>query len=113
MFTARAFWTIKMITTISATAPVIRPVRMPLIRVRAGRPGAAWGASGGGGAEPLGEGGGILVVPCGAGDAVMTRLLPGGAGAAETLAGSVADPGLPDSLRLLLPVSCLQITLEK
>jgi len=32
---------------------------------------------GGGGAEPLGEGGGsVPVVPCGAGVAVMARLLP-------------------------------------
>jgi hypothetical protein len=68
----------KIITTIRAAAPAIRPVRMLLIRVRPGRRGGAWGAGGGGGAEPLGEGGGsVLVVPCGAGVAVMALLLPG------------------------------------
>src|SRR5580700_4728461 len=78
MLTAWMFWMMKIITTIRATAPAIRPVRMPLIRVRSGRPGGAWGAGGGGGAEPLGEGGGsVLVLPCGAGVAVMARLLPG------------------------------------
>jgi hypothetical protein len=77
MFTAWAFWMMKIITTIRAAAPAIRPVRMLLIRVRPGRRGGAWGAGGGGGAEPLGEGGGsVLVVPCGAGVAVMALLLP-------------------------------------
>src|SRR5271169_1138334 len=74
MFTARAFWMMKIITTIRAATPAIRPVRMPLIRVRTGRLGGAWGAGGGGGAEPLGEGGGsVLMVSCGA---VMALLLP-------------------------------------
>src|SRR6202045_2422395 len=89
MFTARAFWMMKMITTIRIAAPAIRPVRMPLIRVRAGRRGGAWGAGLGGGAEPLGEGGGsVLVVLCGAGVSVMTRLLPEWSG---SLAGSLAN----------------------
>src|SRR5579859_7377908 len=102
MFTAWVFWTMKIITTIRATAPAIRPVRMLLIRVRAGRRGGAWG--GGGGAEPLAEGGGsVLVVPCGSGVAVMAllvRFFRSGSGAAETLAGSVADLGLLRGLRL-------------
>jgi len=51
----------------------------------------------------LGEGGGSVLVPCGAGVAVMARLLPEREWGAETLAGSVADPGLPRGLRLLLP----------
>jgi hypothetical protein len=79
---------------------------MLLIRVRAGRRGGVWGAGGGGGAEPLGEGGGsVLVVPCGAGVSVMALLLrffESESEAAETLAGSVADLGLLRGLRLLL-----------
>src|SRR5579871_2782474 len=74
MFTAPVFWMTKIITTIRATTPAIRPVRTLLIRVRAGRRGGAWG--GGGGAEPLAEGGGsVLVLPCGSGVAVMALLL--------------------------------------
>jgi hypothetical protein len=63
---------------VPAAALAIRPVRMLLIRARSGRRGGASGADGAGGAEPLGEGGGsVLVVRCGAGVAVMARLLPG------------------------------------
>src|ERR1700730_1020487 len=71
MFTARAFWMMKMITTIMIAAPAIRPVRMPLIRVRAGRRGGTGGAGLGGGAEPFGEGGGSVLEVCGGGGAVM------------------------------------------
>jgi len=66
---------------------------MPLIR------GYAWVARGrrrrgrGGGAELLTERAGS-VVSCGAGVAVMTLLLSGWGRAAESLAGSLADPGL-------------------
>ncbi len=106
MFTACAFWMMKIITTARAATPVIRPVRIPLIRVRAGRregAGGAGGFGGGGGAEPLAEGGGsVLVAPCGSGVAVMALLLPEWERAAERLAGSAADPGWACRLRLLV-----------
>jgi hypothetical protein len=106
MFTACAFWMMKIITTARATTPVIRPVRMPLIRVLTGRRGGAGGTGGlggGGGAEPLTEGGGsVLVAPCGSGVAVMALLLPEWERAAERLGGSAADPGWASRLRLLV-----------
>jgi hypothetical protein len=56
--------------------PAISPVRMPLIRVCVRRRRGACGAGGGGGLEPLAEGGGrVLVVACGAAGSVM-GLLP-------------------------------------
>src|SRR5580693_4187834 len=82
MSTAWAFWMMKIINTMRAATPTISPVRMALIRVRAGRRGDACGGGGeGGGAEPLGEGGGsvLLVVACG-GVAVMALLLSGWGG---------------------------------
>src|SRR5580700_3208813 len=90
MFTACAFWMMKIITTMRARAPTIRPVRMPLILVCARR----GGGGGADGLEPLAEGGGaVVVVPGGGGISVMALLLSRVGRAAEGLAGSRADPG--------------------
>src|SRR5580693_9317259 len=81
MFTASAFWMMKIINTVRMTTPAISPVRMALIRVRVGRRGGACGGGGGGGGEePLSEGGGnVPVVACGgvSGVSVMALLLSG------------------------------------
>ena len=108
MSTAWAFWMMKITTTMRAATPTIRAVRMALIRERVGRPGGACG--GGGGAEPLAEGGGsVLVLPCG-GVSVMTLLLSGWGGPLNRWPAPLR-PG-PPGLRLLLPGVCLQTTFE-
>src|SRR5260370_5662603 len=72
MFTACAFWMVKIITTMRATTPAISPVRRPLIRVCSRRRRGGRGADWGGGAEPLAEGRGrVMVVGCGAAGSVM------------------------------------------
>ena len=82
MFAARAFWTMKITATMRAAKPAISLVRIPLVRACGGRRPGGCGA-GGGGAEPLAEGGGsVLVVPCGAAGPVMA-LLPSEAGPAR------------------------------
>src|SRR5690349_7532713 len=110
MFTACAFWMMKISTTVRARTPTISAVRMPLIRVDSrSRLGA--GAGGLAGAEPLAEGGGRVPVPCGAADSVMA-LLPSGSG---DRAGEVHRlvpwwPRVADrGLRLILG-ACLQPT---
>src|SRR5580658_4734522 len=81
MLTVCAFWMMKIITTMRPRAPAIRAVRMPLILVCIRRRvGADAGGGGAGGAEPLAEGvGSVLVAPGGAGVSVMV-LLPDGSG---------------------------------
>jgi hypothetical protein len=72
----------KIITAMSPRTPAIRPARMPLIRVcargrgGAGGEGRAGGAGGVCGAEPLGEGGGSVVVSGAAGVSVMDFFFP-------------------------------------
>ncbi len=66
MFTAWAFWMMKISTTMrAATAAMISPVRMPLIRVRSRPRTGACGADEGGGAEPLADGSGRVLVAVG------------------------------------------------
>ena len=90
MFTACAFWMMKIITTMRAAMAAIRPVRMPLIRVRSARRAGGCGATGGGRAEPLREGGGTVVVAaCGAAGSVMAVFPPRGR-AVRTWAGSAS-----------------------
>src|ERR1700751_5805555 len=91
MLTACAFWMMKISTTMRAAVPAISPVRMLLIFVRV-RPRA--GARGAGGAEPLAEGGGrVLVVPGGAAGSVMGCFLRRGPGSLAACAGSLGGPG--------------------
>jgi len=67
----------KISTTVRARTPTISAVRMPLIRVDS-RPRLGAGAGGLGGAEPLAEGGGrVVVVRGGSAESVMA-LLPFG-----------------------------------
>src|SRR5450755_375834 len=90
----------KINTTMRAAMPAISQVRAPEIRVRslprAGGRGEA-GAGGAGGAEPLTEGGGrvlVVAVARGAAGSVMTLLPPrSGTGSMRTWTGSLADPG--------------------
>ena len=113
MSTAWAFWMMKIINTMRAATPTISPVRMALIRVRAGGPGGACGGGGGGGgAEPLGEGGGsaLLVVACG-GVAVMALLLSGWGGPLKWLAGSLATRGRM-AFGCCFPVSAFRLQLK-
>jgi hypothetical protein len=78
---------------------------MPLIRVCVGAGRLRRGL--GGGAELLTERGGS-VVSCGAGVAVMELLLPGRGRTAESLVGSLTDPGLLRAVfGCCLPVSVL------
>ena len=55
IFTASAFWILKITSTISARTPTIKAVRALLIEVR-GRRRRTGAAAGGGGAEPLADG---------------------------------------------------------
>src|SRR6185437_14374996 len=80
MLTACAFWMMKISTTMRTAVPAISPVRMLLIFVRV-RPRA--GARGAGGAEPLTEGGGRVLVA--AGGSVMACFLRAGTGVAGDL----------------------------
>src|SRR5580692_7622684 len=80
MLTACAFWMMKISTTMSRAVPAISAVRMLLILVRIG---LRAGASGAGGAEPLVEGGGrVLVGPDGV---VIAYFLRAGTGVAGDL----------------------------
>jgi MFS family permease len=73
MLTAFAFWMMKMSTTTRTTMPAISAMRMLLIRVRSRRRGGC--GAGTGGAEPLSDGGGrVLVAPGGVTGSVMTGL---------------------------------------
>jgi hypothetical protein len=88
MFAACAFWMMKITATTRTAKPAISPVRIPLVQVR-GCPRPGGGVAGGGGVEPLAEGGGsVLVVPCGAAGSVMA-LLPS---KWDRLAQAVAGP---------------------
>ena len=79
MLTACAFWMMKISTTMRTAVPAISPVRMLLIFVRIR---LRAGACGAGGAEPLAEGGGrVLVEPDGA---VMTVSFERGPGSLAT-----------------------------
>src|SRR5258708_27410208 len=99
MFTACAFWMVKSITTMRATTPAISPVRRPLIRVCSRRRRGGRGADWGGGAEPLAEGRGrVMVVGCGAAGSVMALLSSRTGAELEDLGHRGADPGtLPRS----------------
>jgi len=90
MPTACAFWMMKIITTVRPAAPAISAVRMPLIRVCAGRSVGRGGGGGAWGAEPLAEGGGrVLVGPWGAGGSVMALLASRTGSGSWTWVGSV------------------------
>src|SRR5258708_18530341 len=94
MFTACAFWMVKIITTMRATTPAISPVRRPLIRVCSRRRRGACGADWGGGAEPLAEGRGRgLARACGAAGSVMALLSSRTGTELEDLCPRVAAPG--------------------
>src|SRR5579859_995197 len=78
MLTACAFWVMKISTTMRTAVPAISPVRMLLIFVRIR---LRAGACGAGGAEPLAEGGGrVLVGPDGMAMAYFLRAGTGIAG---------------------------------
>jgi hypothetical protein len=103
MFTACAFWIMKISTAVRARTPTISQVRMPLIRVESrSRFGAV--TSGLAGAEPLAEGGGRVPV---AGDSVMT-LLPSGSWdwADENNRRSLVTPGGWPWMRLIIGSCC-------
>jgi hypothetical protein len=69
--TACAFWMMKISTAMRTAVPAISPVRMLLVFVRIRLRAGACGA-GTGGAEPLADGAGrVLVVPAGAAGSVM------------------------------------------
>src|SRR5258708_16564625 len=93
MFTAWAFWMMKIITTMRAATPAISPVRKPLIRVCSRRRRGACGADWGGGAEPLAEGRGrVLARACGAAGSVMALLFSRTGTELEDLGHPVAHP---------------------
>src|SRR5438105_10946656 len=110
MLTACAFWMTKISTTVRAAVPAISPVRMPLIFVRIRLRPAACGA-GAGGAEPLADGGGmVLVVPRGAVGSVMACILQSGTGVAGDLR---RFPLLARGAgRWLIPGTCFHPTVE-
>jgi hypothetical protein len=92
MLTACAFWMMKISTTMRATVPAISPVRMLLIFVRV-RPRAD--AREAGGAEPLAEGGGRVLVAAGGGavGSFMARFLRGDRGRWRPVPVPLATPG--------------------
>ena len=105
MLTARAFWMMKISTTMRTAMPVISAVRMPLIRVCSPRRRGAAGA-GRGGAEPLAEAGGsVMVEACGAAGVGhgASSVANGNRGTSDRAA--VADPGYLAGLAWCLPMS--------
>ena len=62
MVTACAFWMMKISTTARTAVPAISATRMLLILVRSCRGRGADAAGGAGGAEPLADGGGRVLV---------------------------------------------------
>src|ERR1700678_3835073 len=91
MFAACAFWTMKITATMRTTAPPSGAGRAPPVQVR-GCPPRGCGAGGaGGGAEPLAEGGTVVVGPCGA----VMALLPSEAGPARGGLGGFACGPVP------------------
>ena len=97
MFTACAFWMMKIMTTASPIVPAISPVRAPLILVCARRRLAALGAP-----DPLADG--VGSVPIGsvlAGSVLAGSVLIGSVPAGAVAAASVAD-GLVLGARVLV-----------
>src|SRR5579859_1575475 len=90
MFAAFAFWTMKITATTRAAKPAISPVRISLIRVRScPRPGGR--GAGRGGAGPVAEAGGsVLVVPGGAAGSVMALSPSEADRLVQAVAGSLA-----------------------
>src|ERR1022692_1167273 len=103
----------KIIATARARAAAIRPVRMPLIRLRSPPCCCAGGAGGGGGAEPLAEGGGrALLAACCAAGSVMALLTSRTGPALARLAGSLLLTLVLGRARPHFPASALKVTSE-